>query len=348
MKKRFLIRKMNDRGENTMNKNILILSIILCSSVILTGCSREEEVVREPEVWEQKIIPTEELRVGVITDTQVHPSRINKYRKGPDVERYLKPRYGDAVDAFVEEMMIFQPDVIVVPGDIIEGTGDEALVGIAGLKIVQEKLSELDVPIIWAVGNHELRALTKAQYMEALGIDYLNESFEFGDYRFIVLDGNFYPDDSDIVPGGERYIRGHVAQSGIDYLKQELQTDKQTVLFIHQPPFVGADITDRASEGLLDNGNRIQELLTIYNASTAIGGHIEYKRHIQKEGVDYYALPGTIKSLAFPGAYYSVIFSQGSPDVTMYYVDPDVGEYIHVDFEETEDKSGKKVDSEIW
>lgn len=332
-----------------MIKLSLLTIILISSALVLFGCAKEEvsEEVHAPEIWEQKIIPTEELRVGIITDTQVHSSRVSKYQKGAEAERYLKPRYGDAVDAFVTEMETFQPDVIVVPGDIVEGTNDDDFVSVAGLQIIQEKLEVLGVPIIWAVGNHELRSLTKAQYMEALGIDYLNGTFDYGDHRIIVLDGNFYPDDVDVVPGGDRYIRGHVAQSGLDYLENALKTDKQTIVFIHQPPFVGEDITDRASEGLLDNGDIIQGLLAKYNTSTAMGGHIEYKRHIQKDNVDYYALPGTIKSLAFPGAYYSVIFSEGRPDVTMFYIDPDEGDYINVDFETTEDKSGKRLETEM-
>jgi len=332
-----------------MIKLSLLTIILISSALVLFGCAKEElpAEVHAPEIWEQKIIPTEELRVGIITDTQVHSSRVNKYRKGPEAERYLKPRYGDAVDAFVAEMESFQPDVIVVPGDIVEGTNDDDFVSVAGLQIIQEKLEVIGVPIIWAVGNHELRSLTKAQYMEALSIDYLNSTFDYGDHRIIVIDGNFYPDDIDVVPGGDRYIRGHVAQSGLDYLENALQTDKQTIVFIHQPPLVGEDITDCRPEGLLDNGDVVQKLLEKYNASTAMGGHIEYKRHIEKEGIDYYALPGTIKSLVFSGAYYSVIFTEGKPDMTMFYIDPETGEYIDVDFETTEDKSGKKLETKM-
>ncbi len=340
-----------------MKKLIILIGVTISSMIVLFGCVVDEASIeetkktiikiREAEVWEKKVIPAEELKVGIITDTQVHASRVNKYRKGSDADRYLKPRYGDAVDAFVIEMETFQPDVVVVPGDIVEGTNDDDFVSVSGLQIIQEKLSVLDVPIIWAVGNHELRSLTKEEYMQALGIDYLNSTFDYGDHRIIVLDGNFYPGDIDVVPGGERYIRGHVAQSGIKYLEKELQTDKQTIVFIHQPPLVGEDITDRSPNGLLDNADVIQDLLVKYNASTAMGGHIEYKRHIEKDGVDYYALPGTIKSPVYPGAYYSVIFTEGKPDVTMFYIDPDEGEYVEVDFETTEDKSGKKVGTKM-
>ncbi|MEA3322640.1 MAG: metallophosphoesterase, partial [Patescibacteria group bacterium] len=299
-----------------MKKEFISVTII-STSLILTGCvvpeQNSEQVVeqtqkqktsvqqiKELSVWEKKVLPTEKLKVGIITDTQVHPSRKNKSIKGPTAERYLKPRYGDAIDAFVAEMKIFQPDVIVVPGDIIEGTNDEDFVGADGLKLVQEKIEVLGVPVIWVIGNHEVRSVTKEQYKEALEIDYLNKSFEFGDYKIIVVDGNFYPDDTDVVPGGERYIRGHVAQTGIDFLEDELQTDKQTIVFIHQPPLIGEDIADRSPNGLLDNGDVVQTLLNKYNAMVALGGHIEYKRHIEKNDVDYYSLPGTIKSEAFP------------------------------------------------
>ena len=55
----------------------------------------------------KKIVSKEKLKMGIITDTQVHPSRKNKFIKGPNVQRYLKPKYGDAIDAFVAEMKVF-------------------------------------------------------------------------------------------------------------------------------------------------------------------------------------------------------------------------------------------------
>lgn len=340
-----------------MKKKLSILAIII--PIVFGGCSTVSEESREQRnveqvrqvkklpIWEKKVVSTEKLKMGIITDTQVHPSRKDKSIKGADVQRYLKPRYGDAIDAFVAEMKIFQPDVIVVPGDIIEGTNDEDFVGVDGLRLVQEKIEVLGVPVIWVIGNHEVRSVTKQQYKEALDIDYLNGSFEFGDYKIIVVDGNFHPDDSDVVPGSNRYIRGHVAQSGIDFLTNELQTDKQTIVFIHQPPFIGEDILDRSPGGLLDNGDVIQNILGKYNTMVALGGHIEYKRHIEKDDVGYYALPGTIKSKAFPGAYYTAIFEGGESNITMYYIDSNTGKYKDIDFEDTEDKSGKKIESQM-
>ncbi len=339
-----------------MKKIISILVISL--PIIFGGCAtvseqslqqQEKQIqqIKELPIWEKKITSVDKLKVGIITDTQVHPSRTNKSVKGPDAERYLKPRYGDAIDAFVEEMKIFQPDVIVVPGDIIEGTGDEDFVGADGLRLVQDKIEVLEIPIIWVAGNHEVRSVTKEQYKEALEIDYLNKSFEFGDYKIIIIDGNFYPDDTDVVPGGSRYIRGHVAQAGIEFLEEELQTNKQTIVFIHQPPFVENDIKDRSPEGLLDNGDVIQKLLDKYNTVSAIGGHIEYKRHIQKDGIDYYALPGTIKSEAFPGAFYSMVIENDDINTDMYYVDVDTGKYKKINFENTGDKSGHDTETEI-
>ncbi len=130
-------------------------------------------------------------------------------------------------------------------------------------------------------------------------------------------------------------------------MDRELQTDKQTILFVHQPPLVGDDIKNRSPEGLLDNGYVIQKLLGKYNALTAIGGHIEYKRHIEKDGVDYYSLPGTIKSEAFPGAFYGMTIENGNVDMTMHYIDDVNGNYKKIDFEDTKDKSGHDLETAI-
>lgn len=297
---------------------------------------------KEPAVWDVKQPIVQPLKMGIITDTQIHPSRVYKWQDGASAQRYIKPRYGDAIDAFVVQMNDFKPDVIVVPGDIIEGTDDEDYVGIAGLQLVQQKLEQIGVPVIWAVGNHELRSVTKQQYMDALGIDYLNGAFEFGEHKIIVIDGNFYPDDSDVAPGGSRYIRGHVDATGVAFLEQELQTDLSTIVFIHQPPFVGEDIMDRSPEGLLDNGREIQSLLASYNATAAIGGHIEYKRHVTKNGISYYALPGAIKSEAYPGAFYTAIFDSDGSHMMMYYIDDVTQQYQSFDFDAIPDGSGRK------
>ena len=189
-------------------------------------------------LYERKVSTQQVLKIGVITDTQVHPNRVVRADKRPEAERYL----GSSKDAhplalFHENMRAFAPEIIIHVGDVIEGTNDEDYVGMWGLRLVRAELEKNNVPVYWAIGNHELRSVTKAQFKDALGLEALDYVIDIGDYRLVFVDANYYPDGREVVPGGKRHIPGHVHPDTLAWLRAVLDTDKRTYVIMHQGAF---------------------------------------------------------------------------------------------------------------
>jgi len=296
--------------------------------------SKESQEVLVENASSTVIEAPKTLKLGIITDTQIHPSRLDKSDDSPSAERYIKPRYGDAIDSFVSRMKNFSPDGIIVPGDIIEGTGDEDYVGIMGLQLVKEKLSSVNVPIYWAIGNHELRSVTREQFKEALQVEKLNTWYDLDGWRVITMDSNFMaPDGDPVTPASDRYIRGYIPAHILDFLKTALDTQKNTIVIVHHPPVAAEDgVPNKEAGGLLFNGAEVQRILSENGADIVVSGHLERKHYFEKDGVEYFVLPGTIKSKKYKGAYYEMELSGEDTMMTMWYKGEDGGQYISIDF----------------
>jgi Icc-related predicted phosphoesterase len=285
--------------------------------------------------WERKIPTTQVMRVGLITDTHVHASRINKEDKSPEGKRVLKIKHRKPLEQFNGQMDEFDPEVIVMLGDVIEGTNEKDYVGMWGLKLVKDKISREGVPIIWLVGNHDLRSVTKDQFKETLGIDYLNKSFDFGDYRFIVVDASYNAEGFSHSPTDNKFIPGNLPKENLEWLESELQTDKHVFIFMHQGPFDRKLPGEKGGKRSIANATELRALLEKYHVSAIFNGHIEVRHHEEVGGVEYFSLTGTKKSFTYPDSFYELTIDAGEPSVTMFYSDGEEGDnYQSVDFKD--------------
>jgi Icc-related predicted phosphoesterase len=276
-------------------------------------------------IWERKIQTEQDVKIGIITDTHVHAKRIERQNKSQDAPRYLSEKYIRPLNQFNEQMKIFQPELIFHLGDVIEGTNDEDYIGKMGIDLTKNELEKTGVPVYWAVGNHDLRSVTKEQFREVIGIENENQVIDYGDYRFIIADANFYPDGSESVPGHSS-IGGYMPEQVSNWLEEQLKTDKQVFIFIHHPLF-----TDRRG---IFNAAEIEQMLIKYNVKAVFHGHIETKLYLEKEGVKQYSLTGTKKSKEYPESYYELRIKAGEPQIQMFYTDPNSGEKVEVSMED--------------
>ena len=327
---------------------IFILGFLYFLSVTIKA---EKEVAKYTEaavaawearpIWKKKIQTTQDLKLGIITDTHVHPTRINRDDRSDDAPRQLKDKDALPIKNFVAQMALFQPDAIMHLGDVIEGTGDEDYVGITGIKLVRDEIEKVGVPIHWAIGNHDLRSVTKEQFQEALSLQGVEQVFDIGDYRFIFLDANYDQDDNSRTPVDHRYIRGHVALHSIEWLREQLTTDKRVVVFLHHGVFLEDTPGDLKEDSIvskmkqsIDNANDIRDLLKEYRVDGLFNGHMEARQYEEEGLMHYYSLTGTKKSEMYPQSYYELTLTDGQSDLTMYYTDPMSGEQNVIDFED--------------
>lgn len=96
-----------------------------------------------------------ELRIGLISDT--HYGIDYGYQAGSHCSRLLR--------CFLDAMDIFQPDLVVHLGDTFNNVSLSA--DHACIQVVAEQLQELDCPVRFVAGNHDLYYLSREQFARA-------------------------------------------------------------------------------------------------------------------------------------------------------------------------------------
>ena len=301
-------------------------------------------------IWEKKIVTEQDIKIGIITDTHVHPKRINRQDKRDEAERYLPEKHIKPITNFVKQMEKFQPEFIVHLGDVIEGTNDEDFVGKKGIRLVKEELEKANLPIYWVIGNHDLRSVSREQFKQVLAIEKLNQTFDVGDYRFVIIDANYDEKNQPRSPGANTFIPGNIPPEIMEWFELQLQTDKKVFVFIHQGVFTHPVKGDehRTKKSIL-NAAEFQDLLSKYHVSAVFNGHIEARQFEIVNDTAIYSLTGTKKSKKYPDSYYELTITDGDPDLKMFYTTEDTGdEIIEIDFEEgPESELAKKIDREV-
>lgn len=329
----------------------------------------ESQKMREAiPVWHKKIHTQEDVKIGIITDTHVRPTRIYSGDERENAPRYLKPKHTESLKKFVAQMNIFEPDFLVHLGDIIEGTGDGYYVGVQGLQLVQKELMKARKPIYWTVGNHDLRSVKKDEFQQTLGLESLDQVFDIGDYRFIILDANYNLEDLPRMPGSNGFVPGKLSSHTLDWFKKQLETDKQVFVFVHQGTFLEnspgdidedelyverEDDADYDEEGnimeeknidgveyfmkqSLANASELNDILKEYRVNAIFNGHLEARRYEVIDKTAHYSLTGTKKSTMYPQSYYELTITDGKPKMTMYYTPEGQITLRQVDFESGE------------
>ena len=289
-------------------------------------------------IWHKKIKTNQETKIGIITDTHVHPNRIDRTNKSKDAPRYLNEKYTQPLNRFVSQMQQFRPEFIVHLGDVIEGTDDEDFVGMMGLQLVKEELDKAGVPIYWVIGNHDLRSVTKEQFKKVYTLDSLDQVIDFDDYRFIVLDANYNSENLPRTPEANRYIPGKLPPQTLEWFKKQLETDKRVFVFVHQGTFLdGSQGDEGRTKQSIANSEELRDILKEYRVDAIFNGHMEARRYEEGRFTRYYSLTGTKKSETYPHSYYELVITDGVPDVTFFYAINDKAEMRSVDFESCED-----------
>jgi len=287
--------------------------------------------VQKP-AWQRKVdtSQTPPLKIGIITDTHAETDPTS------DGGRKLEPKFQKAFDDFIGGMEKFNPDFVVHLGDVIQEKGEgEALVdlGVENLKVAKNQMERTEKPIYWVVGNHDLRAVARKHFLESLEIDYLNKAFDYGPYRFIIIDSAYqYMDHMNNPlkgvpsnPTAGDYVPGFIPEETLYWLEDKLRTDQNVIILSHFT-FLSRGTTRKEP---IKKADFALELFDKYNVEAVFNGHIEKRIYSKEENnIEFYSLPGTKKHDRFPNSYYEIILDKGELQVTMTYRDPKTGEQI--------------------
>jgi 3',5'-cyclic AMP phosphodiesterase CpdA len=317
----------------------LLLSGVTFFAVVRILYSENQKEIKTSilkPAWERKIDVSGQpaLKFGIITDTHTESE------EGSSGERFLEEKYQSPFSDFVSGMEKFNPEFVVHLGDIIQEKGEgERLIelGIENLKLAKAEMEKTDKPVYWVIGNHDLRAVARKHFLESLDIDYLNKSFDYGPYRFIILDAGYqYMTHLDNPlkgvpsnPAAGDYVPGFVPEETLLWLEKKLKTDKNVVVLCHYT-FLSRGQTMKEP---VKKADYALSLFDKYNVRAVFNGHIEKRIYSQeKNGIEFFSLPGTKKHERFPNSFYEITLENGEIKVNMTYRDPESGEQISEPF----------------
>lgn len=302
------------------------------------------DIVAAIPIWHKKIPTQQTVRIGMITDTHVHATRINSSDKRDDAPRRLKSVDAAVFRRFTLQAQKQQADFLVHLGDVIEGTGEENATGIVMVDVVAAALRKAQLPIYWSVGNHDLRAVTKEQFRQTVEQPSLNYAWDVGDYRFVVLDLNEDASLEEIAEDAEEIDvvdetseadpesdddpneDGDLPTGTVQWLREQLATDKRVFIFCHYPFDTEVIVSaDGMPKKTLPFAAQMREIFHEYRVDGVFSGHAEAKSYNKDQWTHYYLLTGTKKSDTYPEGFYDLTIAAAMPDVVMHYRDPLTG-----------------------
>lgn len=299
--------------------------VILTEDIVDENIPPEEKsplVVKSKWVWplvslQKPKIKTKdgELKIGFITDIHITSTQYSNSIIQIDDELRKRMEY------FIKQMNnSFAPNFILINGDVIEGTKRPAEIGMEELSQCRDIFNQTSIKKYWTVGNHDLRSVTKSQWKESLGIDYISKSFENGDYKIIIVDSNFYyKDDSDVRPG-KSFTPGMLSVQQKEWLKYELESNaKKKIVFIHQPLY--------SSRTSLRGASELRNMFSQNNVVAVFSGHTEELFHINLDGVEYFTIPGMTKNPSYLGDFAEIAITSTGVSAKIYYKSSISGAY---------------------
>ncbi|MFZ5982324.1 MAG: metallophosphoesterase, partial [Patescibacteria group bacterium] len=261
----------------------LLFLLILASSVILESWL-EMKVSRILESH------TTSFRLGFTSDWE--------YRRNSQMGAKLT---GKAEDELRKSVIYFnnsfRPNIVVAGGDFIESSNVKSERAKEELEQMISIFREVEAPKLYALGNHDLRSLTKPEVLEVIGIPEAHVwSDDFPPFRLVVLDTNFNKEDGSD-RGAKSYTEGFVSQEELAWLKSSLATNRPVLLFSHHSP-IPSSKQGRLSTNIL-NGPDVQKIIEESgNVLAVISGHTPESYHKNVAGVNYFVADTLVNELA--------------------------------------------------
>ena len=251
---------------------------------------RESENDQQTSVPESAVAsPPSLLKIGFVTDWEYGTRKKLKHK----LPAQALPELQNAVTYLNE---VFHPDIVVGGGDYIESSSVKPESAKKQLAAVDAIFQTLSAPRVYALGNHDMRSLTKAEIREILGIEENHAIRDIGDWRIVVLDTNFNEDGSD--RGQKSYVTGFVSDEERAWLTEALQTERPVLVFAHHSPVKSPSLNGAFSVNIT-NDVSVREILERSGVVMAvISGHSPYGYYEERNGIHYFVVDTMVNTLA--------------------------------------------------
>lgn len=292
---------------------ILIAVIIIGGAWFVADEIREGEILEWLGMKENPSTPPTHLKLGFTNDWEYGPRKRLKHKLTAQAPVELQK----AVDFFNNE---YQPDLVIGGGDYIESSSIKKEDAKRQLKEINELFKKVHAPRLYALGNHDMRSLTKAEVREILEIPDNHSVKDIGDWRIIILDTNFNKED-DTDRADKNYVLGYVSKEEMDWLRNALDTERPVVVFSHHSP-----ISPPRADGLtwiLNITNEAEVRSTLEergNVVAVVSGHNPQSYYEERNGIHYFIVDTMVNEPAL-GSFATVdleyVKSQQYAEVTL-------------------------------
>lgn len=172
-------------------------------------------------------------------------------------------------------------DALVHTGDVANDGEQEAYLAVS--TVTRETTQRTGWPVLWAVGNHDLRApMAEGLLGEPATDEPLDRVLEVNGLRLVTLDTS--------IPGR---VEGGVDEAQAEWLRGVLAEPSEygTVLALHHPP-VPVEVTAMARLHLTGQ-DRLEAALAGGDVRAILGGHLHYATSSSFAGVPVHVAPST-------------------------------------------------------
>lgn len=201
-------------------------------------------------------------------------------------------------------------DFVVLGGDMIDHEGNTTTLALADLGGMAEVVSDLGVPHCFALGNHDLDATTKAEYLSVVGQAASYAAFDAGTHRVIILDACFNTDsDADPYSGGATdWRKAFIPPAERAWLSAELSGTTRPVIVICHHRLAGPA---QWSDYVVTNAPAVRSILEASGkVVAAFGGHNHINDSVSLNGIEYRTLAG-ITDFPYPHTAFGIVSLTG-------------------------------------
>jgi len=290
-----------------MKKNAIISGLIALSVIGIITLWLVQENAPDSVSSPESPKPVTLLKVGFSTDWEYGSRKELKHKLPIQAVPELRK-----VVAYMND--VFQPDIVIGGGDYIESSTTKPEKAKAQLIEITDIFKEIRAPRYYALGNHDMRSLTKKEVINIIGSTDSHAIVDQGDWRLVIVDSNFnWGDQTD--RNAENYIDGYLAHREQIWLDQALDTDRPVIVFSHHSP--APVFSQSTSKTLPEDAMRFPEEMRLIlerhpNVVASVAGHTPRPQYRELAGIHYFVADTLVNEEALGS--FSTIEAKWYPD----------------------------------
>ena len=196
-----------------------------------------------------------------------------------------------------------RPAFVIGLGDFVDGTSKDADTELGHLRKLEDIFRRFEGPRHHVLGNHDLDAFTKEQFLKATGMPAPHYAFDAaGNFRCIVLDGCYRKDFEPYGKGNFVWTDSWIPAEQLRWLEAELKkAEGRALVFVHQP-------LDSDDVHCVRNAAEVRRILEESGKVIAVfSGHNHKGGYRRVRGIHYVTLCGMVEGPGIENNAYALV-----------------------------------------